>query len=285
MTISTDIGPYTITPLWITEACMDQPRALLVWCYLAAKYADRDTGECWPSRKSLAEGLDMGVNTLDRAIAHLREIGALEVYRRFTASGDPTSNLYRLRFADPDERLPSVGRGTPSHGGTGTPTDGERGTPTSGEQTNNQYEPGIIGTNTSSPEATGPVGLELLPVPRQPNLDKEEREAEIARSVFDAWVQATGRDPSRTKMNDKRRRKVVSRIREGYDEDTLVDAVRGVMKSRWHTGDNKEGKVYTDLVTIMRDGAQVEKFAELEREGGGGGRSAVDRAIAMAGRS
>lgn len=81
--------------------------------------------------------------------------------------------------------------------------------------------------------------------------------------VFSAWVEITGRDPKRTKLNGKRRQRIRARLNEGYTPDRLIAAIRGVMRSPWHIGDNPDGKTYTDLGTVLRDGEQVEKFERL----------------------
>lgn len=89
--------------------------------------------------------------------------------------------------------------------------------------------------------------------------------ADAVRQVFDAWLEEHV-DPSqrsKCKLNGKRREKIRARLREGYSAERLIAAIRGVKFSPWHMGENPEGKRYTDLATILRDGAQVEKFEAL----------------------
>jgi hypothetical protein len=102
----------------------------------------------------------------------------------------------------------------------------------------------------------------------RPGRTKAERQAEIVRRVFDAWIEATGTNPKTAKLNAKRRAKIVARLNEGYTEEDLIDAVRGVMLSPFHVGDNETGTRYVDIVTSLRDGGQVEKFRDLYRRGG-----------------
>lgn len=83
-------------------------------------------------------------------------------------------------------------------------------------------------------------------------------------AVFRTWVEVTGRDAARTKLTVQRRRKIEARLKEGYTVAELSAAVRGVVRSPFHMGDN-DGKVrYDDLTVVLRDGGQVEKFAALD---------------------
>jgi len=84
-------------------------------------------------------------------------------------------------------------------------------------------------------------------------------------TVFQGWVEATGRDAARTKLTGQRKQRIAARMKDGYTTDDLVDAVRGVTLSEWHMGANDRRQRYDDLGTVLRDGAQVEKFRDLWR--------------------
>lgn len=102
--------------------------------------------------------------------------------------------------------------------------------------------------------------------------------------IFDCWVVVTGRNPARCRLNNKRLQKINARANEGYTEEDMTLAIKGVMESSFHRGENETGTKYTDLVTILRDGNQVEKFSELFESGGERGPSdATDKAFAMMG--
>lgn len=81
--------------------------------------------------------------------------------------------------------------------------------------------------------------------------------------VFAAWCESTGRDSSRTKLTRAREAKIAARLAEGYSVDDLVAAVRGVALSPFHMGENDRRQKYDDIVTVLRDGSQVEKFRDL----------------------
>lgn len=280
MTVTSDLGPYCITPLWLIEATASNPRALQVWVYLNAKYADRETGACWPGRKTIAEALGISVDTLDRALASLAEAGALDIRGRVKESGDRTSNVYRIVTVAPEGVAADLRPGGRMDAATGGRMDAAG--------TSNQLEPVTKNKEPLSTEVDdgGTPGVELVLVPPAAVPTPERRPRDEVRAaerkiIFEAWVAAVGRNPKTTKMNAKRIEKMNARLNEGYTVDTCVAAVQGIALSRWHMGDNREHKKFDDLIVALRDGAQVEKFAALVEDGGERGRSAVDRAIAM----
>jgi hypothetical protein len=81
--------------------------------------------------------------------------------------------------------------------------------------------------------------------------------------LFDLWVEVVGRDPKRTRLTAQRRKKIQARLAEGYTVAEIEAAIRGVVLSGWHMGDNEQRTRYDDLTVICRDGAQVERFAGL----------------------
>ncbi len=84
--------------------------------------------------------------------------------------------------------------------------------------------------------------------------------------VFERWVLASGRDLARTRLTTQRRRKVEARLKEGYSVNEILAAIEGVQRSPFHQGANDTGTRYDDLTVICRDGAQVERFADLAAE-------------------
>jgi hypothetical protein len=55
-------------------------------------------GECWPSVRTLAHECRLSERSVQRALRELEASCLLERVTRVTPAGDPTSNLYRLRF-------------------------------------------------------------------------------------------------------------------------------------------------------------------------------------------
>lgn len=106
MTLGTDVGRFAIVPLWVAERLAGDPAALRLFILLAGKYADLDTGECFPKQETLAAALGVSDRTVRDAARALIQAEALTVERRGKTSGGGgrTSNLYRLHFAAPTYR-------------------------------------------------------------------------------------------------------------------------------------------------------------------------------------
>jgi DNA-binding MarR family transcriptional regulator len=71
------------------------PMATLVYTALA-RYANRKTGECWPSIGRLAHLLALARNTVKTALRTLEAAGLIAIKRRRDPAGDATSHLYTL---------------------------------------------------------------------------------------------------------------------------------------------------------------------------------------------
>jgi hypothetical protein len=86
------------------------------------------------------------------------------------------------------------------------------------------------------------------------------REAAVIENVFEAWRQSVGRHG--VQLTEKRRKRIRARLAEGYAETDLVDAVRGWERDPW-----PERRLQNELEILLRDGSQVEKFRDLQRNG------------------
>ncbi len=102
-----------------------QPVEVKVYMALAL-YVDWDTGECWPSRATLAEDAGVSLSTVKRALKALVKYGAVQVHPRNDPAGDSTSNLYVMPFVINQRRGgstddPTSGHGRPHRGVMGDP--------------------------------------------------------------------------------------------------------------------------------------------------------------------
>jgi hypothetical protein len=66
------------------------------------RYADRTTGQCWPSVATIARLLRLSKNCVKKYLHLLARRGLITIAPRTTAEGDPTSNLYTVH--DPTQR-------------------------------------------------------------------------------------------------------------------------------------------------------------------------------------
>ena len=205
---------------------------------------DAHGNEFWMCQSALAEKTGTGVRVVSTWLADAVERGLLVLVGDGSKTGRP--NRYRMVMAE---------------GGTQS------------EQTGYAVSAGGVRSdcvhNTNEHKGT-----------EVETLVNEEGPTAIAERVVAAWVFATGRDPKRTKVNAKRLAAVKARLREGYSEQDLVAAARGIGLSAWHMGDNPDRKKYDDLLVAIRDGERVEKFRDLFEQGGDRGPgSAVDRLL------
>lgn len=85
---------FSIVPEWVLNLPISA-NAVRLYAILQ-RYADKDSGKCHPSRKTLADRCMVSVSSLDRALAELIDAGAVSKKHRVNASGDMTSNQYTV---------------------------------------------------------------------------------------------------------------------------------------------------------------------------------------------
>jgi hypothetical protein len=88
------------------------------------------------------------------------------------------------------------------------------------------------------------------------------RNDDLARRLFDHWLDKTGRSPNRNRLTRSRRSLINGRLRDGYTEEQLFAAIDGIAASDWHRGANPGGKRYDTFEFIFRSGENVEKGME-----------------------
>lgn len=84
------------------------------------------------------------------------------------------------------------------------------------------------------------------------------REPGPAEEVFDDWKAVHGHPHA--KLDGKRRKTIVDRMKDGYTVDDLKRANRGCKASEYHQGKNDTHRVYDDIDLIYRDAKHVDMF-------------------------
>lgn len=113
---------FCIIPEWVLYANISS-NAVRLYGTLQ-RYADKDSGQCHPSRKTLADRCGLSLSSLDRALIELVELGAVRKQQRLSSKGDWTSNIYTV--------ITNAGVSSPVNtpittgGGTGLVTDDEQ---------------------------------------------------------------------------------------------------------------------------------------------------------------
>jgi len=114
--------PFVILPWAVLDDDALTAHDLLVYATIA-RYADRNTGEAWPSRATVARMARCDVKTVDRAVGRLQAAGFLEKHNRKTVLGND-SNLYIIHEikAAGGRDSNGAGVGTQTVRGVGTQT-------------------------------------------------------------------------------------------------------------------------------------------------------------------
>lgn len=85
---------FVIVPDWVLMLPISAT-SLRVYCVLR-RHADARTGECFPTRRTVATKARCSVTSVDRSIKQLVANGAITSVQRKNKAGDPTSNLYTI---------------------------------------------------------------------------------------------------------------------------------------------------------------------------------------------
>ena len=201
------------------------PSALRLWIALA-QFAN-DQRQCWPSRRTLLQLMPEGMAkaTLRRARRELEEHNLLEVE-------------YRTNPVTKRETSPLYTLLIP------VPNEDEMG----------------LG------EGDEIVPLQEDEIVRPFNLINEHNNKEdVIKLVFDKWIVATGKHPTRTKLDEKRR-SIIRKALKTHSLEDVCDAVVGWKQEPFYCGENDRKTVYNSLKMLLRDADQIEKFRDLERE-------------------
>jgi len=106
-------------------------------------------------------------------------------------------------------------------------------------------------TNTSTNTSTN--------LKKKNNKKKLEVSSEV-NEVFECWQQVHNHPHSR--LDAKRKTRITDRLQEGYTAASLCDALRGAKHDEWLQGGNPDGKIYSELQTILREAATVDRHLE-----------------------
>lgn len=85
--------------------------------------------------------------------------------------------------------------------------------------------------------------------------------SEQIAEIFEFWKAEMNH--SRARLDQKRRRKIQDRLKDGYTPDDIKDAIRGCKQSPFHQGQNENGTKYDDICLICRDAEHIDRFIAL----------------------
>lgn len=116
------------------------------------------------------------------------------------------------------------------------------------------------GTPTHGGRVPPPVGGRTIPI----ELDKDYVNEDVDRVWF-AWLDSTGKNPKRAKL-DAKRKKLIAKALADYTVGEVVAAVTGWEFSPHHRGENERGTKYNDLSLLLRNPENIERFRDLHSE-------------------
>jgi hypothetical protein len=238
-------------PEWVVTADVTD-RAKVIYC-LIGLHADANTGRAHPSRKRLAAAVGCSVDTVDRAIRELVQLGALSSEPRYVErEGDDgkrqTSNQY-IVF-----RVPPGGRRSAAHEGGESEADPGRESAAPGTRPRKELEP-------QEPEDSEQSALVELPK----MVDRKVvswKDANQAADVLRVWNELTGQSLRSTDWL----KKIVMRIRE-YPEATVDDhrlIIQAALADPWWKGPPSPSVVYGSGAQFERSIQAVNAKARSE---------------------
>lgn len=94
---------FEMAPHWVMRHEKITGNALRLYLQLRSYAGSKEIA--WPSKKTLAKDLKVSTPTVEACLIILRDIGCIEITARFHADGRQTSNLYRVLWDEPSEKI------------------------------------------------------------------------------------------------------------------------------------------------------------------------------------
>lgn len=283
--IRSEVGPFAVVPEALIFDVRLSAQAVRLWAALA-RYADRE-GRAWPSRRTLARGIDVSPATVDRSARELEAAGWLRIERR-KGEGEThyLSSIYTLTIAesparagDPDGGSSPVMRGGPSadHPREGGPPV-DQGGPSADQGWSARDDKNESQLNEKNPPAADAARGERAARERRSSTSEPEPlalvtddqggpwqrpPADAVRRVFDAWAASTGRADA---VLDRRRRQVIARALTVAPLARVVAAVEGWRYDRWSNGEY-DGEVRDRISELIGDADKIDRFAGARARG------------------
>ena len=101
-----DYGGYSAVPRKLVYDQSVSGHAKLVYMCLGARI--NSTSKAWPSHALIAREAGIGVTSVKKALAELRDLGLVSWSRRTLPDGSQTSNIYEVAVQLPKDREPLV---------------------------------------------------------------------------------------------------------------------------------------------------------------------------------
>lgn len=215
--LTTDTGAFAIVPEWVLVAEVSD-RAVRLYAILA-RHADAKEGTAFPARRTLARRLGCSVDTVDRAVKELIELGALvreHRYEEHDGERRQTSNLWTVARV----QYPGRTHAAPGEGTDAAPPSRTGAAP--GTRATSELEPGELEPSAAT-AAVEPAVAAYDPL-KGTKIDGHNL-------PFDALVEATRADPRTEGGRLGQALKIIRRVVvEDSSPQTFLDPETG----EWH---------------------------------------------------
>jgi len=88
--------------------------------------------------------------------------------------------------------------------------------------------------------------------------------SDIINNIFIYWQEV--HKHKRAKLDTNRQKKIAARLKDGYTEEEIKDAIDGCKLSPHHMGKNDSGTVYDDIELICRDAKHIDLFRKCKEK-------------------
>ncbi len=104
-------------------------------------------------------------------------------------------------------------------------------------------------------------GEKFAPKPslREPSIEPSSP----VKLVFDEWVAATNRDPSKTKLTEDRRHRIRLAL-ASHGQADCVAAVRNIGRDAWAAGENDRGRRFDDIKHALGNAERIERWRDSD---------------------
>lgn len=103
---------------------------------------------------------------------------------------------------------------------------------------------------------------------------------DLISRLFSHWQ--TIHDCHRSRLDQKRQKALQDRLKDGYTEEDIRDAIEGCALSDWHMGQNERRQKYNDLTLICRDASHLDRFIEIKEQAKREAKRAEEKFVARA---
>jgi len=118
--------------------------------------------------------------------------------------------------------------------------------------------------NASETQSEGNAKHKTLNTNQEPlNKDKLANH-NLPYEIFSYWCEVMKKNPSKSKLTDKRNKNIKARLKDGYSVEDIKLAILNCSKDSFSMGQNDRAKEFNDIELICRSGEKLESFRDMK---------------------